>query len=154
MPPGYEDGLLVGFCLAARINGARVFCRHDVTIVHPTSLWAAQVYRVTSCRTGGAHGWKEIAPADGVIVAGPYFDFVIPEAVRLQDAAGPAEKMASSVAFASNTRREIAILLGNGHDLPPPPDGFGAATTPQAMPETPAEASPPRYTWWNILLSR
>ncbi len=154
MPSGYEDGLLVGFCLAARTNGARVFCRHDVTIVHPTSLWAAQVYRVTSCRTGGPHDWKEIAPADGAIVAGPYFDFVIPEAVRLQAAAGLAQNMASSVAFATNTQHEIAILLGNGQDLPPPPDGFGAATTPQAMPAAPAKESLPRSAWWRNLLSR
>jgi hypothetical protein len=152
MPSGYENGLLVGFCLAARRSGARVFCRHDVAIVHPTSLWAEQVYRVTSCRRGDCQDWQEIAPAGGARVAGPYFDFVIPEAVRLLAGSAGAPKPTTNVAYASNARREIAILLGDGQAMPPAPEGFGAATATQPMP-TPIRAAPRvKKSWWRKLL--
>ena len=154
MPAGYEKGLLVGFCLAARAIGARVFCRHDVVIVHPTSLWAEQVYRVTSCRIGDAQTWQELSPAGGAIVAGPYFDFVIPEAVRLQDCSARAAKTAAYVAYACNARREIAILLGDGKALPPAPEGFGSATAPQPMPKPTPKAPPAKASWWSKFLSR
>jgi len=150
MPTGYENGLLVGFCLAARTIGARVFCRHDVVIVHPTSLWAEQVYRVTSCRIGDAQAWQELAPAGGAIVAGPYFDFVIPEAARLLECSAGASKAATDVAYACNTRREIAILLGDGQALPPAPEGFENATAPQSIPK----ATLAKASWWSKLLTR
>jgi hypothetical protein len=150
MPAGYENGLLVGFCLAARVIGARVFCRHDVAIVHPTSIWAEQVYRVTSCRIGDAQAWQELAPAGGAIVAGPYFDFVIPEAARLLECSAGASKTATDVAYACNTRREIAILLGDGQALPPAPEGFENATAPQPIPK----ATLAKASWWSKLLTR
>ncbi len=150
MPAGYDNGLLVGFCLAARAIGARVFCRHDVAIVHPTSLWTEQVYRVTSCRIGDAQAWKELAPDGGAIVAGPYFDFVIPEAVRLLECSAGASKTAADVAYACNRRREIAILLGDGQALPPAPEGFESATAPQPM----RKAAHTKASWWSKLLSR
>jgi hypothetical protein len=154
MPARYENGLLVGFCLAARAIGARVFCRHDVAIVHPTSLWAEQVYRVTSCRIGDAQAWQELAPIGGAIVAGPYFDFVIPEAVRLTECSAGASKTAADVAYACNARREIAILLGDGHALPQAPEGFGSATAPQPMPKPAPKAPRAKTSWWSKLLSR
>jgi hypothetical protein len=154
MPARYENGLLVGFCLAARATGARVFCRHDVVIVHPTSLWAEQVYRVMSCRIGDAQAWQELAPAGGAIVAGPYFDFVIPEAVRLLECSAGAAKTAANVAYACNARREIAILLGDGEALPPAPEGFGSATAHQPMPKPKPKVPPAKAPWWSKLLSR
>lgn len=155
MPSGYENGLLVGFCLAARARGARVFCRPDVVVVHPTSLWKEQTYRVTSCRHGAGDTWAELAPAGGAIVAGPFYDFVIPEAVRLVAAAsaGPPEA-AAHVAYATNGRREIAILVGDSRSLPPAPEGFGTATKPQPLPATPAAAPRKKSSWWKRLLSR
>jgi hypothetical protein len=144
----------VGFCLAARATGARVFCRHDVVIVHPTSLWAEQVYRVMSCRIGDAQAWQELAPAGGAIVAGPYFDFVIPEAVRLLECSAGASKTAADVAYACNTRREIAILLGDGQALPPAPEGFGGATAVQPLPKPTPKVPPAKAPWWSKLLSR
>lgn len=154
LPSGYENGLLVGFCQAARSSGARVFCRHDVVIVHPTSLWAEQVYRVTSCRIGDAHVWQELAPAGGANVAGPYFDFVIPEGVRILASSAEPSMVATHVAYACNARREIAILLGGGQILPPAPESFGGATAPQPMPESTPKAQLAKASWWSKLLSR
>jgi hypothetical protein len=150
VPAGYENGLLVGCCLAARAAGARVFCRHDVAIVHPTSLWAEQVYRVTSCRAGDADHWRELAPSGGAVVAGPYFDFVIPEAARLlAGASGTTRKTTTHVAYATNAQREIAVLLGDGQALPPAPQGFGIPTASQPMPETTNRRM--RTSWWSKL---
>jgi len=133
LPSGYENGLLVGFCLAARNRGARVFCRHDVAIVHPTSLWASQVYRVTFCRVGNEKVWQELAPRAGNILAGPYFDFVIPEALETLRSNQSPVAAGRSITFATNTRREIAILIGEGETRPPLPDGFGIIAPPQPM---------------------
>jgi hypothetical protein len=133
LPTGYENGLLVGFCLAARTKGARVFCRHDVAIVHPTSLWASQVYRITFCRLGNKKAWQELAHANGPIVAGPYFDFVIPAALRLLETANQTGATSRSITFATNARRELAVLIGEGASLPPLPDGFGLIAPPQPM---------------------
>ena len=150
IPAGYENGLLVGFCLAARAAGGRVFCRHDVTVVHPTTLWAEQVYRVTSCRAGDADHWRELAPPDGAVVAGPYFDFVIPEAARLlAEASVRTRTAATSLAYATNARREIAVMLGDGEALPPAPQGFGAPTAPRPMIETACRRV--RTSWWSKL---
>lgn len=154
MPSGYENGLLVGFCLAARSRGARVFCRTDVAIIHPTSLWAEQVYRVTSCRIGDTSDWLDIAPAGGATVAGPYFDFVIPEAIRLLDSGPGAPKRAAKVAYATNARREIAILLGDSLSLPPSPEGFGPPTSAESMPTPTPMAPPAKASWWSNLFSR
>jgi hypothetical protein len=154
IPSGYENGLLVGFCLAARSSGARVFCRPDVAIIHPTSLWAEQVYRVTSCRIGKSNDWQEIASAGGATVAGPYFDFVIPEAVRLLATASGAPKRAARIAYATNAQREIAILLGDSQSLPPAPEGFGTATAPQSMPAPTPIAPRAQASWWSNLFSR
>lgn len=133
MPSGYDNGLLVGFCLAARAKGARVFCRHDVAIVHPTSLWASQVYRVTFCRLGNEKAWRELAPADGPIIAGPFFDFVIPVALQMLERARRSVSTGSSITFAVNARREIAVLIGEVEALPPLPDGFGVIAPPQPL---------------------
>ena len=156
MPAEYENGLLVGFCLAARQRGARIFCRHDVAIVHPTSLWAEQVYRVTSCRSGDSQSWRELAQTVGTVVAGPYFDFVIPEAVRILATSSNALAGTTTVAFASNPRREIVILLGDGNSLPPAPEGFGAVALSQPMPiPTPTPAAPcANKRWWMKVFSR
>lgn len=134
LPSGYENGLLVGFCLAARTRGARVFCRHDVAIVHPTSLWASQVYRITFCRLGNEKAWQELAPAKGSIVAGPYFDFVIPAALQLLGRTSRPMATGRRITFATNAQREIAVLLGKGESLPPLPDGFGVIAPPQPIP--------------------
>lgn len=146
LPAGYENGLLVGFCLAARTKGARVFCRHDAVVVHPTSLWASQVYRIDSCRFGSKEAWKELAPASGAIVAGPYFDFVTPAALQLLIQAKGRTNRGAFITFATNARREIAVLVSEGDAYPPLPDGFGviAPSQPISMP------SP----WWARLLSR
>ena len=152
MPPGYENGLLVGFCLAARAIGAQVFCRPDVVIVHPTTLWANQVYRVTSCRIGDDNNWREIAPSGGAVIAGPYFDFVIPEAARLLAKHAGESNSKTRVAYSSNARREIAILLSKDQSLPPPPKGFGDPTSSQPMPTL--DASHMIKNWWRYLFSR
>ena len=135
LPAGYEKGLLVGFCLDARSRGAHVYCRRDVVVVHPTSLWAEQVSRVTSCRAGSEHGWQEIAPYGGAVVAGPYFDFVIPEAARLLALTGIGGRRLTHISFATNARREITILLGEKLSMPHPPEGFGMIAPVQPMPK-------------------
>ena len=145
-PSGYENGLLVGFCLAARSRGARVFCRHDVAIVHPTSLWASQLYRITFCRLGSEKAWQELAPAKGPIVAGPYFDFVIPAALQMLGRAHRPVAGGRCITFATNARREIAVLIGESAALPPLPDGFGVIAPPQPI-RVPA-------SWWERLFSR
>ncbi len=152
MPGAYEDGLLVGFCLAARAKGARVYCRYDALIVHPTSLWAEQVYRVTSCRTGDGAAWAEISPTEGAVLAGPYFDFVIPEALRLLAATPGVAAWPEHVTFSSNSARQIAISLGHERSLPPVPDGFAAPTRPQPMPMKPDQVG--GETWWRSLFHR
>lgn len=133
LPSGYENGLLVGFCLAARSIGARVFCRHDVAIVHPTSLWVSQVYRITFCRLGNEKVWQELAPRAGNILAGPYFDFVIPEVLETLRSNHSPVAAGRSITFATNTRREIAVLIGEGESRPALPDGFGVIAPPQPM---------------------
>lgn len=135
LPTGYDNGLLVGFCIEARARGAHVYCRRDVVVVHPTSLWAEQVSRVTSCRTGSSLEWREIAPSGGAAVAGPYFDFVVPEAARLLGQTGIDQSGLTHISFATNARREIAIVLGDKLTLPHPPEGFGMISPAQSMPK-------------------
>jgi hypothetical protein len=153
LPSGFENGLLVGFCLAARTIGARVFCRHDVAIVHPTSLWASQVYRVTFCRLGNERVWQELVPIAGNILAGPYFDFVIPKALETLRSNNSPVAAARSITFATNTRREIAVLIGEGASLPPLPDGFGVIAPPQPM-SVPPQPMRMSESWWKRLFSR
>ena len=146
LPSEFENGLLVGFCLAARTKGARVFCRHDVAIVHPTSLWASQVYRITFCRLGNEKAWQELAPANFLIVAGPYFDFVTPAALQILGRAHRRMAGGRCITFATNARREIAVLIGDSEALPPLPNSFGVIAPPQPM-HAPAP-------WWKRLFSR
>jgi hypothetical protein len=153
LPSGYENGLLAGFCLAARTRGARVFCRHDVAIVHPTSLWASQLYPITFCRLGNEKAWLELAPANGYKIVGPYFDFVIPAALRLLETANQTGSASCGITFATNARREIAVLIGEGASLPPLPDGFGVIAPPQPM-HTPPQSMRMSKSWWKRLFSR
>lgn len=146
LPSGYENGLLVGFCLAARSRGARVFCRHDVAIVHPTSLWASQLYPITCCRLGNEKAWQELAPANGHKVPGPYFDFVTPAALNMIGNAYRPIAEGRYITFATNARREIAVLIGEGESRPALPDGFGVIAPPQ-----PIRVS---ASWWKRLFSR
>ena len=146
IPSGYENGLLVGFCQAARTRGARVFCRNDVAILHPTSLWASQLYPITFCRLGNEKAWQELAPAHGYNVPGPYFDFVIPASLQMLRIAHRRMAGGRSITFATNAHREIAVLIGDCEALPPLPDGFGVIAPPQPMP-VPAP-------WWERLFSR
>lgn len=146
IPSGYENGLLVGFCQAARTRGARVFCRHDVAIVHPTSLWASQLYPITFCRLGNEKAWQELAPANGYKVPGPYFDFVTPAALDMIGNAYRPIAGGRCITFATNARREIAVLIGESAALPPLPDGFGVIAPPQPI-RVPAP-------WWKRLFSR
>jgi hypothetical protein len=149
LPVGYENGLLVGFCKSAKSKGFRVFCRHDVVIVHPTSLWQEQVYRITSCRLGNEANWHELAPAEGLTVAGPYFDFLIPNAVKLITTAFFSLKEGSKLTFATNTRREIALLISQGDSKPPLPDrGFGSVSPSQLLPEVDKPNKPWKLSWW------
>jgi hypothetical protein len=152
MPPRYENGLLVGFCQDARASGARVFCRQDVAIIHPTSLWAEQVYRVTACRYGDGHAWEELALTGGETVAGPYFDFVIPEAVRLLARNARKSNLQTRIAYSSNMRREIAILLGDNQDLPPAPEGFEIPTSPHSMLRR--DTAYKNIPWWRKIFPR
>jgi hypothetical protein len=133
LPAGYDNGLLVGLCIEARIRGAHVYCRRDVVVVHPTSLWAEQVSRVTSCRAGSNLAWQEIAPSQGAVVAGPYFDFVLPEAAKLLAKTSIRRRGLTHISFATNARREIAIMLGERLAMPDPPAGFGMITPAQTM---------------------
>jgi hypothetical protein len=146
LPSGYENGLLAGFCLAARTKGARIFCRHDVAILHPTSLWASQLYPITFCRLGNEKAWLELSPASGHKVPGPYFDFVIPAALQMLGRAHRPVAGGRCITFATNARREIAVLIGDSAALPPLPDGFGVIAPPQPI-RVPAP-------WWERLFSR
>lgn len=134
LPPGYDDGLLVGFCREARVHGARVYCRRDVAVIHPTSLWKEQISRITCCRAGNARDWRELAPSGGGIVAGPYFDFVLPAAVKLVARAKGGTASLTHICFASNPQREIAILLGDGKSMPFPPESFGQVSPTISLP--------------------
>ena len=153
LPSGYENGLLVGFCLAARTRGARVFCRHDVAIVHPTSLWALQLYSITLCRLGNEKAWQELAPANGYKMPGPYFDFVIPAALDMLDAGRHPIAEGHCITFATNARREIAVLIGKGESRPVLPDGFGVIAPSQPM-HTPPQPMRMSESWWKRLFSR
>lgn len=137
LPSGYENGLLVGFCLAARALGARVFCRNDVAVVHPTSLWASQVYRIISLRLGSKEAWKELAPASGAIVAGPYFDFVTPTALQLLKESKCRTTKDCFITFATNAKREVAVLVSKSDACPPLPNGFGVLAPRQPLPISP-----------------
>jgi len=46
LPPTYEYGHLVGFCFLIKKFGGKVFCRTDVSILHPTSYWKNQLWDV------------------------------------------------------------------------------------------------------------
>lgn len=149
LPTGYENGLLVGFCKSARAKGFRVFCRHDIAIVHPTSLWQEQVYRITSCRLGNEANWRELAPAEGLTVAGPYFEFLIPNAVKLISNAFFSLEDGSMLTFATNARKEVALLICQGDSKPPLPDrGFRAVSPSQVLPRVGRANKPWKPSWW------
>ena len=44
LPAEYENGLLVGLCKNIRRFNGRIFCRNDVSVIHPTSYWADQLW--------------------------------------------------------------------------------------------------------------
>ena len=44
LPAEYENGLLVGLCNNIRKFGGKVFCRTDISIIHPTSYWEGQLW--------------------------------------------------------------------------------------------------------------
>ena len=44
LPAEYENGLLVGLCKNIRRFNGRIFCRNDVSIIHPTSYWVNQLW--------------------------------------------------------------------------------------------------------------
>lgn len=153
LPNGYKDGLLVGFCKQARGAGFRVFCRPDVTIVHPTSLWQAQIYRVISCRVGNGEAWRELAPAEGVIVAGPYFDFVTPALWKMMRRSSYFLRQGGSFTFAANGKREVALLLSKGDGFPPLPEGGDWKVAPaQRMGGFRPGFRPWKPAWWRGLV--
>jgi hypothetical protein len=43
----YEKGMLVGFCLAARSIGAKVYCNLNCAIIHPYLAWRGQQWLLT-----------------------------------------------------------------------------------------------------------
>ncbi len=64
----YENGLLVGACQDARERGFRVFADSRIAVVHPTTLWRAQQYRLDRVDLEGfdddvftVHEWTEMA---------------------------------------------------------------------------------------------
>jgi hypothetical protein len=116
-------------------------------------LWASQVYRITVCRLGNEKTWQELAPANGPIVAGPYFDFVIPAALQLLGRANRPMATGRRITFATNAQREIAVLLGDSEALPPLPDSFGVIAPPQPM-HTPRQPMRMSESWWKRLFSR
>lgn len=44
LPAEYENGLLVGLCKNIRRFGGKIFCRNDISIIHPTSYWENQLW--------------------------------------------------------------------------------------------------------------
>jgi hypothetical protein len=52
----YDDGLLVGLCRDARALGFSVWADRMMCIVHPTSLWREQVWKLRELRVIGLDG--------------------------------------------------------------------------------------------------
>ena len=61
----YNDGLLVGVCNDAALLGFRTFMDSRVAVLHPTSLWQRQQYRLErveiDCDTSQDELWADIA---------------------------------------------------------------------------------------------
>ena len=74
----YDDGLLVGMCLDARKLGYKVFVDPNVSIIHPTSAWRNQIWRVVAFVIevpGQASRMIELNPT--WIAAAHYDEFIV-----------------------------------------------------------------------------
>ena len=120
MKPDYADGLLVGLCQSARSRGARIFCRLDSLIVHPTTFWKAQIYKIVSFRLGSNQHWHEVLENDsnGLVVAGPFFEFILPlvEKIVLKVMPRPGRL---EIRAGKNNHRQLAVAVGYPGNIPP-----------------------------------
>jgi len=71
----YEEGLLVGVCEDARRLGFRVWADPSTSIVHPTSLWRAQTWRITRIEVAAGDRPAWLSDCE-VAIAGHYPNFV------------------------------------------------------------------------------
>ena len=63
----YETGLLVGVCTDARKLGFRVWVDTMLSVIHPTSLWEQQVWRIE---------WLEVLSSKGEVMAATNMDLI------------------------------------------------------------------------------
>ena len=120
MKQDYADGLLVGLCESARRQGARIFCRLDSLIVHPTTLWKKQVHRIVSFRMGSDKHWHEVLEknSNGLVVAGPFFEFILPVAEKIV-ATIMTDSTSLEILVGKNSTRQLAVAVGYPGQMPP-----------------------------------
>jgi hypothetical protein len=127
LPGVHQNGLLVGVCTQARAAGFRVYADPTVSIIHPTSLWHSQTWKVvniTITRTNGA----SYPLTANLRVTGFYASFVVPELSRLgkdlaKMAGGPGAFILTIIRHTST--RTLTLLLEETGEYPPVPDSIG-----------------------------
>jgi hypothetical protein len=63
--PAFEDGLLVGMCNDARARGMKVWADTGTAILHPVSVWEAQMWRCSGVALSDGRGMSEqLSPAE------------------------------------------------------------------------------------------
>lgn len=73
----FENGLLVGVCANARALGFRVWADPSISIVHPTSIWRQQVWKISQMTTIDPLGRKRTISNIGGMVPGFYENFIM-----------------------------------------------------------------------------
>ncbi|MEY4324985.1 MAG: Anp1 [Verrucomicrobiota bacterium] len=81
----YETGLLVGICNDARRLGYRVWVDTMLCVIHPTSLWEQQLWRIEWLEVVSIKGEILAAAGVNIIVASWYPDFVMKTLSEIPD---------------------------------------------------------------------
>lgn len=121
----YEDGLLVGVCNDAALLGFRTFMDSRVAVLHPTTLWKRQQYRLErvdiDCDASEDEAWSDVArdlAAEISVVLGsidyPGEHPVFAPAQAIVDRYLPGRPHRIQVSLASEARKTYAITI---HDL-------------------------------------
>lgn len=116
----YENGLLVGLCSDARARGFRVFLDSRVAVVHPTSSWRRQQYKLARVRLE-PHGTEipladvlERLPQGAPLLGSPEFPAghaVLADLVRLLQGPFPPGKFALSTALCSEGDKQYTLVI-------------------------------------------
>ena len=100
----HHNGLFVGVCNEARSNGFRVYADPTVSIIHPTSLWRSQIWRVVNITVTRINGTSYPIETD-LNVAG-FYAFIL-----------TINRNVSS--------RTLSLILDETGEYPPVPDTIG-----------------------------